>query len=150
PRIPREGGDEPEGDAEPDGNGHASQGELGGAAHVLADLHGDGPAAPDRSPEVAAEGVADEAAVLREDRLVEVELRAHLSDLVGCGDELGEHHLYRVTRDQEKHAEDGERHPEQNRYHGEDAPSEVRQSRTWGAPIWPPKPPVARRTPGDP
>ena len=127
PRVAPERRHEAERDAERDRHHHAGQRELGRAADVLADLGGHGPAAPDRGAEVAAERVADEAAVLQEDRLVEMELRPHLGDLVRRGDELGEHHLHRVAGDQEQHAEHGEGDPEQHGHHGEDAPGEVRQ-----------------------
>src|SRR3989442_12174514 len=56
-----------------------------------------------------------------------MELRAHLGDLVGRGDELGEHHLDRIAGHQEQHAEDGQGHPEQHGHDGEDSPGEVDQ-----------------------
>ena len=43
---------------------------------------------------------------------LEMELGPHLCDLVGRGDELGEHDLDRVAGNQEQHAEDGQRDPE--------------------------------------
>ena len=56
-----------------------------------------------------------------------MELRAHLGDLVGRGDELGEHHLDRIAGHQEQHAEDGQGHPEQYGHDGEDPPGQVDQ-----------------------
>jgi hypothetical protein len=68
-----------------------------------------------------------EAAVLLQDGLVQVELRAHLRHLVGIGDELGQHHLDRVAGHQEQHAEDRQRHAEQDGDDGEDPPQDPRQ-----------------------
>ena len=78
-------------------------------------------------PRSPAEGIADEAPVLHEDRLVEVELGAHARDLLGVGHELREHHLHRVAGDEEQHAEDGERDPEEHRHHREQAPRDPGQ-----------------------
>src|SRR5258705_238443 len=70
---------------------HAPQRELRGAPDVLADLGRHGPPAPDGGAQIPAERVGDEAAVLFQDRLVQVELRPHLRDLLRRRDELGEH-----------------------------------------------------------
>ena len=80
-----------------------------------------------RSPRTA---LADEAAVLHEDGLVQVELGAHLGDLIGIGHELGQHHLHGIAGDEEQHAEHGQRHPEQDRDHGEDAACRIQVSMT--------------------
>src|SRR5580765_2184277 len=74
PRVPAERRHEAEGHAERNGDEHGREGELRGAADVLRDLGRHRPAAADRGAEVAPEGIANEAPVLHEDRLVQVEL----------------------------------------------------------------------------
>ena len=117
----------PRGTPERHGDEHGGESELGGAADVLRDLGRHRPAASDGGAEVAAEGVADEAPVLHEDRLVEVKLSTHASDLIGIGHELREHHLDGVAGDEEQHAEHGERDPEEHRHHREQAPRDPGQ-----------------------
>ena len=135
PRVAQEGGQEPERDAERHGDQHARERELRRAADVLADLGDDGPASADRRAEVAAERVAHEAPVLREHGLVQVKLGAHARDLLGGGHELGEHHLHGIAGDEEEHAEDGERHPEQHRDDGEDAAGDPDQHAATCSPV---------------
>ena len=66
-----------------------------------------------RSPVIA---LPHEAAVLDGERVVQVELGTHPRDLLGSGDELGQHHLHGIAGNEEEEAEDGQRHPEQDRH----------------------------------
>src|SRR5262249_30862131 len=105
----------------------AAEREGRGAPDVLADLGDDGPPRPDRRAEVALERVGDEAPVLHEHGLVQVKLGPHAGHLLGRRHELGEHHLHGIARDEEQHAEDGERHSDQHRDDGEDPPDDPDQ-----------------------
>ena len=127
PGVAQERRHEPERHADRDRHRHTRQCELRRAPDVLADLGGHGAPAPDRGAEITANRVGDEASVLLDDRLVQVQLRPHLLDLGRRRDELGEHHLHGVAGDQEQHAEHGEGDPEQHGDHREQSPGEVRQ-----------------------
>ena len=137
PGAARQRGHQAQRDADDDGDQHGGHRELGGVPDVLADLGGDWTAAADRGAEIAAGRARHETPVLLEDRLVEVELGAHLGDLVGRGDELGEHHLHRVAGHEEQHAEDGQRHAEQHRHDGQDPPRDPGQHGPAAPGSWP-------------
>jgi hypothetical protein len=88
---------------------------------TFSDLGRHRPAAADGGAEIAAEGIADEAPVLHEDRLVQVELGAHAGDLIGIGHELREHHLDRSPGTRNSMLKTASA-PEEHRHHGEQAP----------------------------
>ena len=100
-------------------------------------------------PRSPVQRMADEAAVLDGERVVQVELGAHARDLLGRGGELGQHHLHGVARNEEEEAEDRQRHPHEDGHAGQDArrdvgqhgPSVVRRWRSGGGRA----PPLSRR-----
>ena len=127
PRVPAERRHEAEGNAEATATSTAARASWAVLPTFSAISAATGRRLRIEVPRSPAERVADEAPVLHEDRLVEVELGAHAGDLIGIGHELGEHHLDGVAGDEEQHAEDGERDPEEHRHHGEEAPRDPGQ-----------------------